>query len=284
MHIETNNSGRTLQLDSGVRIGLRDFAALRGRFSGTVFLVASGPSVADFPMARYRDWPMLSMNGSIVRFLEEGLRPLFYLCDDRGVAERKGTAVAEGIRHAQHAALGLSSLEQVARHTPEALEEGDLFLLERANRLHGQRRLSDRHFAWRHRHDPELLVQWSLLHQKRNRIGFSRNLGLGYFNARTIAYAALQLACHLGFERVFMVGVDMQAGLGQFYDPQGKVVPSRLDDDWDDYILPSFQLLARRVLRPDFEVFNLSRNSRIEPALVPRLEWREVDSLLAGGG
>lgn len=280
MHIGVVASGRQMQMRSGKNVSLGDFASLRGKFSGSVFLVASGPSVAQFPMSRYRDWPMLAMNGSIQRFLEEGVRPLFYLCDDKGVAQHKGRAVADGIRHSRYAALGLSSLEQVARHSPDALCEGELFLLERANRLHGQAKLSDRLFAWRNRHNPDMAVHWSLLHQKHNRIGFSRDLSQGYFNARTIAYAALQLACHLGFSRVFMVGVDMNPVQGQFYDPEGKVIPSRLADDWDDYIRPSFDLLGGKVLGPGFQVFNLSRQSRIPESLVPKLAWDQLDAAL----
>lgn len=273
-------SNRQLQLAGGPNVSLGDLASLRGKFSGSVFLVASGPSVSQFPMSHYRDWPMLAMNGSIQRFLEEGVRPLFYLCDDKGVAQHKGLAVADGIRHSRYAALGLSSLEQVARHSPDALCKEEIFLLERANRLHGQAELSDRLFAWRNRRNPDMTVNWSLLHQKRNRIGFSRDLCQGYFNARTIAYAALQMACHLGFSRVFMVGVDMNPAQGQFYDPEGKVIPSRLVDDWEDYIRPSFDLLGGKVLGPGFQVFNLSRQSRIPESLVPKLAWNQLDAAL----
>ncbi|MDG9925606.1 MULTISPECIES: lipopolysaccharide core biosynthesis protein [unclassified Pseudomonas] len=273
-------SGRHLQLTGGARVCLGDLASLRGKFSGSVFLVASGPSVSQFPMSHYRDWPMLAMNGSIQRFLEEGISPLFYLCDDKGVAQHKGQAVADGIRHSRYAALGLSSLEQVALNSPDALCKEELFLLERVNRLRGQAELSDRLFAWSNRRNPDISVNWSLLHQKRNRIGFSRDLCQGYFNARTIAYAALQMACHLGFSRVFMVGVDMNPAHGHFYDPEGKVIPSRLADDWDDYIRPSFDLLKEKVLGPGFQVFNLSQQSRIPESLVPRLAWDQLDAAL----
>ncbi|MDG1582587.1 lipopolysaccharide core biosynthesis protein [Pseudomonas sp. GOM6] len=279
MQLKVGASGQRLQLANGASVALGDFSPLRGKFSGSVFLVASGPSVAQFQMSRYRDWPMLAMNGSIQRFLQEEVSPLFYLCDDKGFAQAKAGAVADGIRHARYAALGFSCLEQMARHSPDVLGEGELMLLERANRMHGQVELSDRMFAWRNRHNPDMVVHWSLLHQKRNRIGFSRDLSQGYFNGRTIPYAALQLACHLGFSRVFMVGVDMNPAQGRFYEPKG-VVPSRLDDDWDDYILPSFELLGGKVLGPHFQVFNLSKQSRIPERLVPKLDWIQLDASL----
>src|SRR5690606_3758290 len=89
---------REEKLENGTRIKLNDFSALKGRFSGAIFIIASGPSVNEFPMQRYRNVPMIAVNGSIARFIEEGLAPLFYLCDDRGVAARKGPSVVEGIR------------------------------------------------------------------------------------------------------------------------------------------------------------------------------------------
>jgi Kdo-III transferase WaaZ len=269
------------QLDSGQCIALHDFAESRGRFSGAVFLVASGPSVLTFPMQRYSHIPMIAMNGSIARFIEEGIKPLFYLCDDRGVAKRKGAAVAQGITLAENAGLGLAALQEAAKHSPHALSAGKLHLLERVNRQRESAAMSDRRFALSVRNDPEYSVEWSLFRQKRNRIGFSRNLCNGYFNGRTIAYAALQLAYHLGFERVYLVGVDMSPEQGQFYDPQGLQVPSRLGDDYADYILPSFELMSRRVLSDSFQVFNLSVDSRLPSDVIKKIKYNQLDDLLA---
>lgn len=269
-----------LQLNSGQSIALNDFSECRGRFSGAVFLVASGPSVLTFPMQRYGHIPMIAMNGSIARFIEEGIKPLFYMCDDRGVAKNKGAAVAQGISFAENAGLGLAALQEVAKHSPHVLSAGKLHLLERVNRQSESAVVSDRRFAWSVRNDPEYSVEWSLFRQKRNRIGFSRNLSNGYFNGRTIAYAALQLAYHLGFERVYLVGVDMSPERGQFYDPQGLQVPSRLGDDYADYILPSFDLMSRRVLNEAFKVFNLSIDSRIPNNVIKKIKYDQLDALL----
>lgn len=266
-----------LRLDTGQCVSLHSFNENRGGFSGAVILVASGPSVLTFPMRCFGHIPMIAMNGSIVRFLEEGIKPLFYLCDDRGVARCKGEAVAQGIVSAENAGLGLAALQEVAKHSPQVLSAGKLHLLERVNRRHEGAVTSDRRFAWSVRNDPDYSVEWSLFRQKPNRIGFSRNLCKGYFNGRTIAYAALQLAYHLGFQKVYMVGVDMNPEQGQFYDPQGLQVPSRLGDDYADYILPSFQLMARRVLCDSFQVFNLSINSRLPADVVKKIQYGQID-------
>ncbi len=262
-------------------IRLNDFSALKGRFSGALFIIASGPSVNQFPMQRYRNVPMIAVNGSIMRFVEEGIKPLFYLCDDKGVAARKGLAVATGIRLSANAALSRSAFNEVAKHSPEVLSGENLYLLERVNRAVGHVAMTDRRFAWSVRNNPDFAVEWSLFRQKPNRIGFSRNMANGYFNGRTIAYAALQVVYHLGFDKVFLVGVDMTPEAGQFYDPKGEIVPSRLGDDYEEYILPSFALMARKIVSPKFAVYNLSKNSRIPDDLIPKINYEQVDRLLA---
>ncbi|PKR27854.1 lipopolysaccharide core biosynthesis protein [Stutzerimonas stutzeri] len=225
---------------------------------------------------------MIAVNGSIARFADEGVEPLFYLCDDRGVAARKGLAVAEGIKRSANAALSRSAFNEVAKQNPHLLSSANLFLLERVNRSSGQAAMSDRRFAWQVRNDPDYAVEWSLLRQKPNRIGFSRNMTNGYFNGRTIAYAALQLAYHLGFDKVFLVGVDMTPEAGQFYDPKGEVVPSRLGDDYADYILPSFDLMARKVVDSRFAVYNLSQKSRLPEKIIQKISYEKLDQLLVG--
>lgn len=58
-------------------------------------------------------------------------------------------------------------------------------------------------------------------------------------------------------------------------------MPSHLDDDYEDYILPCFELLARRVVGPDFQVFSLSPQSRLPHSLVPKISPDQLDVLLA---
>ncbi|WP_313465038.1 lipopolysaccharide core biosynthesis protein [Pseudomonas nitroreducens] len=279
--LEVTSSGeRGLRLPDGQYRPLPPWEPLRGSCSGPVFVIASGPSVSEFPMQRYAGVPMIAMNGSIARFETTGLNPLFYLCDDAGVAESKSAALASGIRLSRWSALSLDSMQRLYEKEPQALEAESLLLMERVNRWIGVSRRSDRAFAWAARRDPDFVMRWSLLSQTANRIGFSRNYARGYFNARTIAFAAIQLAYFLGFDKVFLVGVDMNSSLGQFYDPAGTQVKSRLDGDFSGHILPHFEILARRIVNPGFQVFNLSRDSRLPDKLIPKVSLGQVDDLI----
>lgn len=264
-------------------LGLRrvsGLAELKGRYRGAVFIVASGPSVADFPLERYADIPMIAVNGSIACFPRKRCDPLFYLCDDGDVAFAKSDLVAEALRRSQFAGMGAGAMERLFEKDPLALLESRLFLIERVNRWLDKPRIPDRRFAWQQRHNPDYVLKRSLVSQKANRIGFSRNFAAGYFSCRTIAYTAIQLAYFLGFSRVVMVGLDLRSSLGQFYDPAGLRVRSCLDEDYDDHILPHFRWMASKVLGPDFSVFNLSSISRLPADVLPRITLAGLDEVL----
>ncbi len=216
------------------------------------------------------------MNGVIARFSQASVRPLFYLCDDQGGVRERQQLVLEGIRFSSHAALGYNALKVLMQASPDAVDAADL----RVNRPMLGAPLSGRRFAWSASGNAELQCGFSLFKRKPNRIGFSRNMTLGYFGGRTIPYAAVQLAFHLGFNRVFLVGMDLNTQTGRFYEQADEALPSRLDDDYEDYILPSFQLMAKRVVGNGFQVFNLSANSRLPSAVIPKIDLAQFEALL----
>jgi len=263
------------------RLGL-SFASLRGTCSGAVFIVASGPSAQSFPMQRYAGYPMLAMNGSICCFEEGGIDPYFYLCDDSSFVRNRLPLLIRATEIAQNLALSPRVVGSMLAHLPQALDGRKSYFFERVNRsVDGGEGVGDRLFAWLARRDADLECNFSMFRQKPNRIGFSRNLDKGYFSSRTIPYAGIQLAYHLGFQHVFVVGMDLDSSKGRFYEQGEKAVPSRLDDDYDDYILPSFQLMSERVVGPAFKVYNLSLESRLPSSVLPKLTLCQLDALLA---
>lgn len=280
-----HKNGRRWLTDGEATFPLKGFEECRSRYVGGVFLLASGPSAASFPLARYADQAVLAMNGSIVRCIDDGITPEFYLCDDPSFVAGRPWLALEGIRHARHVAMSLDCLREVHARDPRALAGRSLYLLERVNRMHGQAVLSDRAYAWSIRKDADLICGFSLFRSKPNRIGFSLDMGKGYFGARTIPYAALQLSCHLGFDRVFIVGMDLSKSLGRFYEQGEKALPSTLDEDFEDYILPSFRLVAEKVLsRHGLRLFNVSAASRLPASVVPKIDLAQLDLMLAPGG
>jgi len=263
-------------------LNLLDLSALRNSQRGDVFIVASGPSAREFPLARYAQVPMFALNGSIRLFDEVKVSPFFYLCDDGSFVRNRLPLLLQAVEQAQNLALSPGVIDNFLKLEAHALDNVDVYRFERVNRPSAERAaLSDRRFAWIARRDADMECDFSLLRQKPNRIGFCRNLAKGYFSGRTIPYAGIQLAYHLGFSRVFLVGLDLDSSLGRFYEQGADAVPSRLDGDYHDYILPCFKLMAKRVLRGGFSVYNLSLRSRLPEEVLPKVRLDQLDALLA---
>lgn len=261
---------------------MQSLADLRYSCRGAVFIVASGPSASEFPLQRYASHPMMAMNGSICRFVEANLAPYFYLCVDSSFVRNRLPLLLQATQLARHMALSTRAIDAVPESEAGALQRAGVYHFDRVNRpLNGRKAMSYRQFAWAARKDPDLECGFSLFRQTPNRIGFSRNLDKGYFSARTIPYVGVQMAYHLGFNQVFLVGMDLDSSKGRFYEQGSAAVPSRLDGDYEDCILPSFEFMAKRVVNPDFRVYNLSMGSRLPASVVPKLSLDQLDDLLA---
>ncbi|MDR3054443.1 MAG: hypothetical protein LBU53_03455 [Zoogloeaceae bacterium] len=262
-------------------IPLQNFGDCKNTASGSLFLLASGSSTASFPVSRYTRLPFIAMNGSIKRLADENVSPLFYLCDDENFVKSRPDFAALGVRQAQHIAMKLKCFQVLHEFYPKVLQDKQLYLLERVNRRHDKKDLSDRCFAWSIRNDPDFVSRFSLFSQKTNRIGFSRNMQRGYFVGRTIAYAATQLAYFLGFCRVFIVGMDLNADTGRFYEQPENALPTTLDEDFDKFILPSFKIMKDNIIdKENFKVFNLSPDSRMPDSVLPKIDLDQLDELL----
>ncbi len=268
--------------DGTLRLPVLDFELVRNQYAGAVFLLASGASAATFPFERYRAYPFIAMNGSIVRCVEEGISPLFYLCDDTSFVEGRSDLAILGAKQAQNIAMSYEVMRDIHARDADALSAARIYLLERVNRYYDRPPLSDRQFAWKNRNDPDLLCDFSLLRKKANRIGFSRNMRRGHYCSRTIAYTAIQLAYHLGFHEVFVIGMDLRRDAGRFYEQgQQTALPTSLDEDYDDYILPSFRLMADKVCASDrFTVYNLSPVSRVPESVIPKITEEQLEKRL----
>jgi KDO transferase-3 len=246
---------------------VHDLDECRNTQTGPVFIVASGASAKDFPLHKYAGVPMITMNGAISKFTGTGIKPYFYVCTDQGFSEQQPELFTEAMRLSERVALW----EKHIWHT-SVKPQGKLYLLSRAHRL-----------SWSEffRTDKDLVRVRRLGSGRNKTLGFSKNLKRGFFDARTVAYLALQLAYHLGFTRVFLVGVDLDPTAGRFYERSGSFAsPCVLDEHFHTRILPSFKILSQQVVNKDFQVYNLSDISKIPPRVIPRMTLQELDRLL----
>ncbi len=97
-----------------------------------------------------------------------------------------------------------------------------------------------------------------------------------------MVYLALQIAYHMGFNQVFLVGVDLNQSAGRFYETAGRVVsPCGLEDAYERRILPALKLMADRVVDERFAVYNLSSTSRIPESVIPNVSFDQAETMIS---
>ena len=245
-----------------------DFSRCRGVKGGPVFIIASGASAKDFPLADFADIPMITMNGAISMFANTGINPFFYVCTDRDFANQQPELFATAMQTSENVALWGDQLSAL-RSRPN----GCAYALKKAPR---------RSVTGLFRNDPALVRKRSLLSKRCRDIGFSKDMDHGFFDARTVMYLALQLAYHVGFTQVFLVGFDLNQSAGRFYEkPTDKCSPCGFDQHFESRILPSLELMSKRVVDVDFRVFNLSLNSKAPERVIPKVKLDQVRLMLS---
>ncbi len=250
---------------SAIAPSIRDFADCRNIESGAVFIIASGASAKDFPIERFAHVPMITMNGAISMFVGTGIKPCFYACTDKSFSLQQPDLYAQAMAMSQRVALW----EEQVRDN-QLKPAGEVYLLKKAPKPTWRDLLASS--------DKEL-VRARAFSGRNKYLGFSKNMQKGFFDARTVTYLALQIACHLGFSKVFLVGVDLNQNAGRFYENKNSNrSPCGLDQHFDSRILPSFSLMAEQVVSSEFAVYNLSASSRLPQSVVPFMSLAQVEA------
>lgn len=246
------------------------FADVRNIAQGSVIIMASGSSAKDFPVARFDGVPVITMNGAISMFADTPIKPFFYICTDTSFPKQQPELFARALKGCQHVALWSEQVAEVAGTCAARL-----YPLKKAPGFSVIQSMVRVQSAC-------VRPRFALSARARS-IGFSKDLGEGFFDARTVAYAALQLAYHLGFSKVFLVGVDLNQSAGRFYETAtagSAKSPCGLDQHYEGRVLPSLKLMAKRVVGERFAVFNLSAASRIPASVIPKITAEQALSMI----
>ncbi len=236
--------------------------------TGTVFIIASGSSAKDFPIEEFAHVPMITMNGAVALFEGTAIQPFFYACTDMSFPTQQPELFSHAMQISQRVALW----EEFIRRN-SIRPHGKLYALKSA----AKQSWVDSIF----KKNNDLVRSRSIFGHRRKSIGFSKNLSDGFFDSRTVAYLALQLAYHAGFTKVILVGVDLQQSSGRFYETaDSRISPCELDQHFHTRILPSLKLMSKKVMNKNFSVYNLSGNSRIPDSVIPNIKIQEVRALV----
>ena len=265
----------------GKRIGIaRPLSMLPVADQRDCYIIASGPSLADFDLSRLRGQICFGVNGSIVKTTECGLSVSYFVVTDKNFARDRFELVRQGIASGANCIFGFRVLNEIAEREPDLLASERLFLIQEINARYGTAKLDPTAFdAWAEGEAGLFLHESGRL--KRGWVGFSRAIDKGVFTGQTVVYSALQVACALGFRQVFILGMDLggTGTLARFYESGGNVAGSRLDEDFEPYIVPSFELARRLTGTMGVELYNVSPRSRLSDATIRKIDFDEMLAL-----
>jgi Kdo-III transferase WaaZ len=257
----------------GVSVGqCRPVSELHNTYSGACYVMGTGPSIQSMNLRSLSGQFLIGVNGAIAKFNELGIRPDAYVITDSDFFENRFEMVSDAVASGAKCFFSFAGLSRICKRDPQVLKGDNIYLTEVVNRRYGAPRLSQPDF-----------IQWAYSDQDfampdgqrpdDSRVGFSRNLEKGVFCGRTITFRALQIAYYLGFRKLFVLGMDLnyRGDNPRFYETSASMRPTKIDKDYDPYILPAFKVLADLCKQGELSVYNLSSASRLPADIMPRM-------------
>ncbi len=245
--------------------------------SGKCYIIANGPSVSDLDVNDI-DGACYGVNGTIVKFRDTSKKLSHYEISDPSFFEKRFELVEEVLDYGTPCHFTFDALNRICEKDPSVLKDKEIILYPLVNTFYGQKTLDINSLC-----DQFINQGFSYLPEHFDPyVGFNLNISGGVFGGRTVAFQAVQNAVYLGYDKVFLVGMDLG---GQekmrFYEDNanGKPRKSRLDKDYEPYIEPAFKCAAQAVADGHFDLYNLSETSRLPSSIVKKISLDDAISL-----
>lgn len=242
---------------------------------GPCWIVASGPSLAEIDLRMIRQYDSISLNCAIKKFLDAGLRPTHCIIVDHRVFERQWQCVIDSIHSGAHCFFSFEGLSIIAERAPDLLKKGNIYLIESATRKYGVPRIGIKQSLQQFQQDEEIALAPDLLPYCRA-IGFSHNLKKGVFAGKTVATWAVQLAFGLGYQAIYILGMDLGGtGKSHFYADKHNPSPDFLRY-YEPHIRGCFQLAREASEKTGVKLYNLSLQSALPAEIIPKISFNEA--------
>lgn len=241
------------------------------------FIVATGPSINQIDFSHLQGRTCIGVNGSILKSEEYSLPFRSHVIADRQFFKDRFELVRKALMSGAECLFSFRGLSVICERQPELLRDARVFLLDEITARFGQPKLSAVNFDAAADRDPDLVLHPSARPSK-GWVGFSRDIRKGVFTGQTIAFSAVQVAVWLGYTRIFILGMDL-GGTGdraRFYESGEKAAPIRLDRDYVSYIQPAFEVASKLRGALGIQIYNLSPDSRLPAAIIPKLSFADA--------
>lgn len=248
---------------------------LSHQYQGPCWIVASGPSLADIDLQKVAQYPTISLNCAIKKFSAAKLHPSYCIIVDHRVFERQWDCVVESVRSGARCFFNFEGLSIIAERAPELFKYGNIYLIESVSRKYGVARGSAKQYLEVFSQSQNILLAPDLLPYCRS-IGFSHDLQQGVFAGKTVATWAVQLAFGLGYEAIYILGMDLGGtGKAHFYADQHNPHPDFLRY-YEPHIRGCFELARQASEKTGVKLYNLSLQSALPAEIIPKMSFAEA--------
>ena len=254
----------------GLNIPIIELSSLKNSCSGSLLLATTGPSINQIDFSCIPPLTVMGVNGAY--HLNNVLNFTHYVIVDMTFIDDRKEVVTEIISNASlvlfTTAHGIIKLIQMFGWEKVqcrlALIEDAAFKIYQHKNIHSKLDT----------------IPSVYFHHGLPNIAFNTDIRSGIIDSGTVAYWAMQIAYYLGYEQLFIAGLDMtNFSLPRFYETPNDILPSRLAESLDSKIIPSFELAARLFNEKNIDIVNLSENSAIDDAIFKKVNYRQAFNL-----
>lgn len=272
MRISRAISGEIISLNfRGEEIPIVSLAFLAGAFSGPILLTATGPSVKEICFKHPTPCPSMGLNGAWS--LHESVDFKFYVIVDMGFLDCRQEMVAEIVSDPNLTLFTTAhGIARIVDRLSLANIKCSLALIEDAAFKIFQPKIPASELGKRYAN-----VRCASFAENRPDLGFTTDIRHGVFDAGTVAYWALQIAAFLGFNTLYIVGLDMNNfNQPRFYESENNKLPSFLAESFEDLIVPAFTHASRQLQKRQIKVINLSPNSALPQHIFEKAAYHQI--------
>jgi hypothetical protein len=245
---------------------------LLGIRNGSCHLIGTGPSVTEIDYDALDLAHVMGVNGAIA--LQDTRRVRFdsYCIVDTGFVRNRPDLVVRVIQQKLTLFTTPIILWYIAQYFPLSQMRCRVFLIEDIQYPAGKRALRGDELL--DAHPASELVVFDPLHS----LGFSLNIRRGTVDGRTVAYTGLQVLASLGFDTIYLHGLDFAnaSGKPRFYETAENMQPSALEANFAAFIEPSFRHAAALLKKNGIRVVNLSPHSALGADIFEKADWRSL--------
>jgi len=248
------------------------------RYPGqTSHLILSGPSVAEIDYSKLSLGHVMGVNGSIsLQARYPDLRFDYYAILDTGFMSRRRHLVDQILSQDLLLLLTPEAVMWIALHVPAERIACRLAVFEEVHQRTMLPRPAPAELAGQLRDDPDLILFDA--HRPVHAHGFSLDVRRGLFGGGTVAYSALQFLVWLGFQRIYIHGLDMKdaANKPRFYETEKDRLGTALDRQFANHIEPAFRDASVLLRSRGVQVYNLSLDSALGDDVFHKVDWHTL--------